>query len=226
MNGTPRLRVGQFPSTPQTIPGQPSQPKFTSSPSNSIPQRPKNKLPSIQKLRNFPPPEPLQEPLISLDFIDAATQRIFVVSFYTVLWAYRIYDFFTLLSGGNDEQLWLFLKWVLMDGIFLFAIPSLRIPWLEPSSLALVVMFLGHVVINGLMMFQISVGTVHESQTKRLCMLTNTQIPLIAWLASIAKALYNPGEESLGGHTVKRETLYNDPRSIQGKLIVNILPEG
>jgi nucleoporin POM152 len=157
MNGTPRLRVGQFPSTPQTAPGQ--QPTFTSSASSAIPtpQRPKNKLPSIQKLRNFPPPESPQEPLISLDFIDAATQRIFVVSFYALLWAYRIYDFYTLVSGGNDEQLWLFLKWVLMDGIFLFAIPSLRIPWLEPSSPALVVMFLGHVLINGMMMFQVSV---------------------------------------------------------------------
>jgi hypothetical protein len=54
----------------------------------------------------------------------------------------------------------------------------------------------------------------------------NTQIPFVGWLASIAKALYNPGEESLGGHTVKREALYNDPKFIQGKLIVNILPEG
>jgi hypothetical protein len=57
-------------------------------------------------------------------------------------------------------------------------------------------------------------------------MLMNTQIPFVGWLASIAKALYNPGEESLGGHTVKREALYNDPKFIQGKLIVNILPEG
>jgi nucleoporin POM152 len=154
MNGTPRLRAGAFPSTPQTIPGQA---RFTSS--NSTPQRPTNKLPSIQKLRNFPPPDPPHEPAISLDYIDAATQRIFVVSFYAILWAYRIYDFYTLLSGGNDDQLWLFLKWVAMDGLFLFAIPSLRIPWLEPSSPALVVMFLAHVVIDGVMMFRISVAS-------------------------------------------------------------------
>ncbi|TID14093.1 hypothetical protein E6O75_ATG07325 [Venturia nashicola] len=207
MNGTPRLRAGAFPSTPQNTPGQPTRFTSSTSPNNGTPQRPRNKLPAIQKLRNFPPPEPPQEPLISLETVDAATQRFFVVSFYAALWAYRIYDFYTLLSGGNDEQLWLFLKWVLMDGIFLFAIPSLRIPWLEPSSPALVFMFLGHVLLNGMMMFQVS-------------------IPLVGWIASIGKALYNPGEESLGGHTVKREALYNDPRSIQGKVIVNILPEG
>lgn len=52
------------------------------------------------------------------------------------------------------------------------------------------------------------------------------QIPVVHWLAVLGKSLYNPGEESIDGHMVKRADLYNDPKSIQGKLIVKILPEG
>jgi nucleoporin POM152 len=156
MNGTPRLRPGAFPSTPRTEPVQRT--SFGSSTSsNATPQRPTSKLPPVSKLRTASKPEPPPEPLISLAFVDAANQRLSVFFIYIGLLLWRLYDFYTLVYGGSNESLWLFLKWVSIDGVFLFALPALRIPWLEFSSPFLVVVLLGHVVLDGMIMFRVGV---------------------------------------------------------------------
>lgn len=153
MNATPRLRAGAFPSTPQNIPGQRP---FASS--ESKPQRPRATIPSGPKFKRNPPPEPPQEPLISTEFLDAASQRLLVVTVYSLLWAWRLFDFYNLVFRSSNDSLWLFLKWIALDGVFLFSLPALRIPWLEPSSPALVAIYLAHVLLDSMIMFRIGVS--------------------------------------------------------------------
>jgi nucleoporin POM152 len=81
-----------------------------------------------------------------------------VVAFYLALNAYRIYESWN--ASDELDSTWLFLKWVSLDGFFLFGLQALRIPWLEwafPTTLAL---FLLHVVGNVFLMFRIPVSFV------------------------------------------------------------------
>lgn len=95
-------------------------------------------------------------PLIPTELVDAPSQRLYVVALYVAINAWRFYE-----SWGTTDELdstWLFLKWVSIDGVFLFGLQALRIPWLEwafPTSLAV---FLLHVVGNMFWMFRIPVS--------------------------------------------------------------------
>ena len=77
-------------------------------------------------------------------------------AFYVALTAWRFYDYSGLVSDQTDS-LWLFMKWVALDGVFLYGLPGLRIPWLEWSSTSMTVIFLLHAVLNGVLMFRIPV---------------------------------------------------------------------
>jgi nucleoporin POM152 len=145
MNGTPRLRSA-FPQTPQ-------------------PQRGRNASPQIPKLKdaNMGGPQAPQEngaggPLIPLRIVDAPSQRLYVAAIYVALGAWRIYDS----MGAFDEldSTWLFLKWNFIDGIFLFGIQALRIPWLEWTFPTFLTIFLLHAAANVFLMFRIPVSRV------------------------------------------------------------------
>ena len=78
-----------------------------------------------------------------------------MVAFYIALNAWRLYESYT--ASDDLDSTWLFLKWASIDGVFLFGLQALRIPWLEwafPTTLAL---FLLHVAGNIFLMFQIPV---------------------------------------------------------------------
>jgi nucleoporin POM152 len=147
-----------------------------------------------------------KSPLIPLDVIDAATQRLLVVAFYVGLWFWRLYNFFTLLRSGENESLWLFMKWIFIDSMFLFALPALRIPWLEFSSPSITIIFFAHVVFNGCLMFQIG-------------------LPLRAWLWALVKLLYDR-ETSISDRRVKRADFFRDDELLLGRHTLHILPEG
>lgn len=96
-------------------------------------------------------------PLVPTGVIDAPSQRLYVVAFYIALNAWRVYESWT--ASDELDSTWLFLKWTSIDGVFLFGLQALRIPWLEwafPTTLAI---FLIHVVGNMFLMFQIPVRT-------------------------------------------------------------------
>jgi nucleoporin POM152 len=203
MNGTPRLRSA-FPSTPQTLNGQRRFGSPASSPgSKGIGAQ---KLPPVASLQKKAPPEPPSQPLIPEDTIDAATQRLFVVSCYACLWAYRLYDFYGLITNSSSESLWLFMKWVGIDGAVLFGLPALRIPWLEWSAPVVTMLFLIHVLANGMLMFKVG-------------------LPITIWLEILAKSLYDR-ELSISEHKVKPADLFDSSSLISGKHVINILPEG
>lgn len=94
-------------------------------------------------------------PLIPFSIIDAPSQRLYVVAFYTALNAWRMYEFWT--SSEELDSTWLFLKWLLIDGTFLFGLPALRIPWLEWAFSTTLAVFLLHAVANAFLMFRIPV---------------------------------------------------------------------
>ena len=95
-------------------------------------------------------------PLIPFTVLDAPSQRLYISVVYVGLLALKFYNYYQLVSFQTDS-LWLFMKWVAMDGVFLFGLPGLRIPWLEWSSSTIIVIFLAHAGLNAFLMFRLSV---------------------------------------------------------------------
>lgn len=160
MNGTPRLQSA-FPQTPQTIPR--NRKKLFETPSRSQPFRDGRDTPVVRSSAKSPtkattpkPPQNTSNPLVPVDLIDGPSQRLYVVAFYLALNLWRVYESWT--ASDELDSTWLFLKWVTFDGVFLFGLQALRIPWLEwafPTTLALLLL---HVVGNVFLMFRIPVS--------------------------------------------------------------------
>lgn len=205
MNSTPRTRIGGFPSTPQTVNRRPNgtpQPALQAHSPNSA-----RRLPSISAIKKKDEPkDPATEPLIPLDVVDAATQRLLVISFYVLLWSWRLYNFYDLVWSGENESFWQFMKWVFIDSVVLFGLPALRIPWLEFSSFSITVIFLAHVIFNACLMFQIG-------------------LPMRAWFFAMIKVVYDR-ETAISDRRVNPSELYRDDALLSGKHIIHILPEG
>lgn len=154
MNGTPRLRSA-FPQTPQTQGGRRRR-NVNASPAITKPQN-VSMASSSQRTRNA-----AQGPLIPTEVIDAPSQRFYVSALYIALGAWRIYD-----SVGASNELdstWLFLKWNFIDGVFLFGIQALRVPWLEWTFPTFLAIFLLHAAANVFLMFRIPVSIVLSAQ--------------------------------------------------------------
>ncbi|KAF2100000.1 hypothetical protein NA57DRAFT_38409 [Rhizodiscina lignyota] len=202
MNGTPRLRSA-FPDTPQTDRRRsPANSRYGASPATpgSASRANGTPLPPVPSSR----PES-SAPLIPFDTIDAASQRLYVATFYIGLWAWRLYDFYNLLID-DTESLWLFMKWIAIDGIFLFGLPALRIPWLEWSSAAMTILFLAHALLDGMLMFKIG-------------------IPITSWIAALVKLLYDR-EIAISEISVKPGNVLHNASLIMGRQVIHILPEG
>lgn len=149
MNGTPRLR-SSFPSTPDS---QRRTAPMTGAASGVGGSR--KTLPNLSQSPTAS--RTAAQPLIPLSVIDAPSQRFYAVAFYIVLFAYRIWDWTNLVQDEADS-FWLFIKWVAIDGVFLYGLPELHIPWLEWSSTVTTGIFLAHAMINGMLMFRVAVS--------------------------------------------------------------------
>lgn len=155
MSGTPLL-PSAFPQTPTTIPTRRKLFETPRSKSRDVKERKSPvKSPAKSPAKLPKPPQPTNTPLVPVNLVDAPSQRLYVVAFYLALNAWRVYESWT--ASDELDSTWLFLKWVSVDGVFLFGLQALRIPWLEwafPTTLAL---FLLHVVGNVFLMFRIPV---------------------------------------------------------------------
>ncbi|KAL9595444.1 MAG: hypothetical protein Q9219_006435 [cf. Caloplaca sp. 3 TL-2023] len=194
MNGTPRLRSA-YPSTPQ--PGKPkhgpnSVAAVVSSPQASLPAQPKTE-------------KNLQAPVIPITLVDAPSQRLYVASFYLGLIIWRLYDYYGLVSDETDS-FQLFMKWVVIDGIVLYGLPGLRIPWLQWSSTTISVLFAVHAILDYVLMFRVP-------------------IPLEAWLIAFTRMFYDR-ELAVAERRVKPASVLHNSSLILGKQIIHILPEG
>ncbi|KAF7561986.1 hypothetical protein G7046_g2150 [Stylonectria norvegica] len=204
MSSTPRLRSG-FPATPATTAARrrnqetPTSVSSTSSAGGSV------KSPTLPLAPENVPRGAGSQPVIPLTLLDAPQQRLYAFGVYTLLWAWKLYDWLQVVEDG-DTSWWLFLKWIFIDFAFLFGVPELRIPWLELSQPVITTAFSFHVVINYMLMF-------------------NVPLPWQSWLLGFAKVLYDR-EISVSEHNVKVSNILNNHSLIMGKQIINILPEG
>ena len=116
-----------------------------SSPLPNVPQSPTSK------------PAPTSSPLVPITLIDAPTQRMYAVGIYGLLIVWKLYDWWTLVEA-ETTSLPLFGKWSVIDLLFLYGLPMLRIPWLEWSDSSAAAAFGVHVVVNWMLMFRVPVG--------------------------------------------------------------------
>ncbi|KAI4229633.1 MAG: hypothetical protein L6R36_000680 [Xanthoria steineri] len=191
MNGTPRLRSA-YPSTPQKV-----NENNGADASASLPRVP---LPTLASSQQDP-----QAPLIPFNLVDGPQQRLYVAFFYLGLTVWRLCDYYGLVSDETDS-LWLFMKWVAIDSIFLYGLPGLKIPWLQWSSTAITMLFLGHAIFDAVLMFRIP-------------------IPLEAWLIAFTRIFYDR-ELAVSERRVKPANVLHNSSLILGKQIIHILPEG
>ncbi len=112
-----------------------------------------------------------------------------------------------MLNESEEQSLWLFMKWVALDGIFLFGLPGLRIPWLEWSGATMVMLFTFHAVADAMLMFRIP-------------------IPLATGVAALGRSVWGAYELAVNEHAVNPEAVRFNESLILGRQIINILPEG
>ena len=112
-----------------------------------------------------------------------------------------------MLNESDEQSLWLFMKWVAIDGVFLFGLPSMRIPWMEWSSSTMLVLFMVHAFADAMLMFRIP-------------------IPVTVWFAAVLKAVFGAFETAINEHNVNPDHIKFNESLILGRQIINILPEG
>ncbi|CAJ2508575.1 Uu.00g136010.m01.CDS01 [Anthostomella pinea] len=196
MNATPRMRFGGYPETPAPgHRGQTPSPTRNARPRASLPEAPVNTAAAT----------PESQPLIPLAVIDGPSQRRYACAIYIGLLAWHFYDWFK--ADNNGGSAYFFTKWVFLDFLYLFSLPSLRIPRMEYSSSAVMYYYVAHVIFNWLSMFNI------------------IPMPGISWLLFFWRIFYNR-EIAISEHNVKVSNILHNSSLIMGKQIINILPEG
>ncbi|KAL8735662.1 MAG: hypothetical protein Q9166_000831 [cf. Caloplaca sp. 2 TL-2023] len=191
MNGTPRLRSA-YPSTPQK-----TNEKHGADTGAPLPRVP---LPTLSARQQDP-----QAPLIPFSLVDGPQQRLYIAFFYIGLTVWRLCDYYGLVSDETDS-LWLFMKWVAIDSIFLYGLPGLKIPWLQWSSTSMTMLFIVHAIFDAILMFRIP-------------------IPLEASLIALTRFFYDR-ELAVSERRVKPANVLYNASLILGKQIIHILPEG
>ena len=218
MNGTPRLRSA-FPETPRHEPGSTLRTSgaFPTSSTFSTPAQKRRSVirpgslidatpPSYKRPLNAGQSDSPDGPHIPLSLIDAPTQRFFAVAFYLILQMWKLIDYAYYSNISQTESTWLLLKWTFIDGMYLTALPILRIPWLEFSFASFVGIWALHAVLDFWLMFNLS-------------------LPYGSVLTALARIFYNK-ELSLSDTRVNPGRLIDQADIILGKQIINLLPEG
>lgn len=112
--------------------------------------------PVTEAVTSVIPPLNEDHPTIPLSIIDAPSQRAYALAVYAALFAWRIYDY-TILIKDDADSLFYFMKWATIDGLYIYGLPALRIPWLEWSGTTSLILFAIHAVLDWLLMFRVPV---------------------------------------------------------------------
>ena len=145
MNNTPRLRSA-YPSTPRSDQNDGSN-------SRGAAGRQLNSSAAFTATKQATDDN---APLVPLTLFDAPTQRFYVFTIYACLTAWRFYDYSKLISDQSDS-LWLWMKWASIDGVSMYGIQGLKIPWLQWSATTVAGFFLMHAILNAVVLFRIPV---------------------------------------------------------------------
>ncbi|QIX00291.1 hypothetical protein AMS68_005808 [Peltaster fructicola] len=197
MSATPRMR-SSYPQTPRTQ----ARPQYGNSTPTPVPSALNKTKSALATISSSPP----NDPVIPESWIEAPHQRLYAAGVYALLWALHIVDYVTL-QESEEQGLWMFMKWMLIDGAFLFGLPSLRIPWLEWSSGTMLSLFLLHVFINGMLMFQVS-------------------MPISMIFTVLGRSIWGAYELAVNENSVSVQSLLHNDSLILGRQIIHILPEG
>lgn len=138
--------------------------------------------------------------------IDAPSQRLYAFTVWIGLATWKLYDYYHL-QESEEQSLWLFMKWVAIDGTFLFGLPNLRIPWLEWDSATMTLLFLGHAVLDVMLMFRVG-------------------IPVTAGFAALYRSFAGAYEMAVNEHPVNPRNIEFNESLILGRQIIHVLPEG
>ena len=229
MNGTPRLRSA-YPATPSTIRNRRSPLQNGTPPSGSTTSSSSIRRQRLSDIKDLSPAKPeLGESSVPYFSIDAPTQRKWAFIGYIVLLLWRFNDFYHL-TVDETESVWLFMKWVALDGVFLYTIPVLRIPWLEWSTTTTTGLYFAHAFFDWALMFRIHVGrssrlpSPPKPGSKANAMATS-QVSISGALLAFFYALRHQ-ELAISEYSVKPANILNNPSLILGKQIIHILPEG
>lgn len=203
--GTPRMRSGAWPTTPQTNRRTP--PRFGGSGLSTSSGRQSNPIPGIDSFKaSTKPQQPSSDPLIPTEYLDAPSQRFYAFAAWLALFSWRMYDW-NQLADSEEQSLWLFMKWVTIDGAFIFGMPSMRIPWLEWDSATTLLIFIAHAVIDAMLMFQIP-------------------LPIGAGVSLVGRSVWGAYEMAVNERNVNPRAVMHNESLILGRQIIHILPEG
>ncbi|KAK2610305.1 hypothetical protein N8I77_003751 [Diaporthe amygdali] len=205
MNETPERVTGAYPATPGTNVRGRAPPTPDGTPERALPNRGPAANPLPLAPENQSRQQPGSNPVIPLTILDAPTQRFYAFGFYIALVAWKLYEWVGLMEDESNS-VWLFLKWNVIDLIFIMGLPELRIPWLELTQPACLVLFFGHAIFNFVLMFNITAG-------------------FTAALLAFLKVFYDR-ELAISEHYVQPAHVLHNASVILGKQIINILPEG
>ncbi|KAK9465027.1 hypothetical protein V1512DRAFT_277777 [Lipomyces arxii] len=199
--GTPNYFTQRTTRLPSAFPASPPRkPQFF--------QQTKAPSPRVQSTERTPAAiEPrLLPPLIPESYVDVGSQRLYAISLFLLIQAWKLYDLTQLhRDGGTDAELTFAFKYLFIEGLYIFALPVLRIPWLTFSPTVTIM----QIVIC-------SVWTIFLSSASAL--------PISAFVSAAWKAVYDR-ELSISEHRVRAKDVVQKASHISGRHIVHILPE-
>lgn len=76
------------------------------------------------------------------------------------LQAWKFYDaanLYKVEKGDSISELWFAMKWISLDGVFLWFLPELRIPWLDYNQTTTLLQIVFFTIFNMAVSFKISV---------------------------------------------------------------------
>ncbi|SCU92560.1 LAFA_0F11408g1_1 [Lachancea sp. 'fantastica'] len=151
-------------------------------------------------------------PLISLGALDIPSQRALVASIFAIIQAYKLYDLILLKTGLPVSGILLtssrfnfIAKYVVIDSLFLYLLPNLKIPKLTFSPFAVFVQILLATAV-----------TVFLSNEQSFPFLT---VLISAW------SKFNTKQLSLTGSSVNQRKIMDPTSHFKGALTIKILPE-
>ncbi len=148
-------------------------------------------------------------PLISPTVIDVAQQRLYLISIFVLIQAWKLYDWIRLKQGlfTGAEVMFAF-KYLLLDGIYLWILPVFRVSWLTFTPL-----------VSILQILCMALSTIFLT--------TATSFPFSSLLMSLWAISSDDIsiELSLTGTKVKPREILNSNAHLKGKHRIQILPE-
>ncbi|KAK9355429.1 hypothetical protein V1523DRAFT_405212 [Lipomyces doorenjongii] len=205
LSRTPLHTPLRGPSLPPEAPDYFSQ-RTTRLPS-SFPPSPLRREMNTSRPANTPSASEVRvSPLIPEQYIDVGSQRLYALSIFALIQAWKLYDLTQIHKANSTEaELSFAFKYLVVEGLYLWALPVFRIPWLTFSP-----------AVTVLQIVICSVWTVFLSSA--------SFIPVSAFLSAIWRAVYDR-ELSISEHRVRAKDIVHGSSHILGRHVVHILPE-